>query len=58
MGGCYLNRPVREIVYKAGDWDLEASTLKEVPDPALPSASLMPRVEGRMLKRVLLDYHQ
>ena len=51
MGGCHLNRPIRDIVYKAGDWDLEASDLKEADSPAL-WARLQPRVEGRMVKRV------
>jgi SAM-dependent methyltransferase len=50
LGGCHLNRPIGEIICKAGDWDLEVSKLEEVDAPAL-WARLQPRVEGRMVKR-------
>jgi hypothetical protein len=50
MAGCNLNRPIRDIVYKAGDWDFEASELKEVNDPKL-CGWMLPRVQGRMIKR-------
>lgn len=48
--GCNLNRLTGEIIRGAGDWDLEASELKEQDDPAAKWACL-PRVEGRMIKR-------
>jgi len=50
MGGCNLNRPIAEIVCGAGDWDLEASELKEDNDPA-SVWSWLPRVDGKMVKR-------
>jgi hypothetical protein len=49
MGGCHLNRPIRDIVYKAGDWDLEVSELEELDSPVL-FVSLQPRVEGKLVK--------
>jgi hypothetical protein len=50
MGGCNLNRSTGDIVSGAGDWDLEASELKEENSPE-SVWSWLPRVEGRMVKR-------
>jgi SAM-dependent methyltransferase len=51
MGGCSLNRLKEDIIFNAGDWDLQASEIKVQDNPA-SEWSLMPRVEGRLIKRV------
>ena len=54
MGGCTLNRSLEDVIYDAGDWDFEASELKDTND-SKAEQSLMPRVEGRLIKRVYKD---
>lgn len=50
MGGCNLNRSAGDIIRNAGDWDPQDSEI-EVQKSLASEWSIMPRVEGRLIKR-------
>jgi hypothetical protein len=45
IGGCNLNRPIREIVLGAADWEVVELDVEET------VASLLPRIWGRLVKK-------
>jgi hypothetical protein len=50
MGGCDLSRLTGDIIRNSGDWDTQGSEPEVQKNPAF-EWTIMPRVEGRLIKR-------
>ena len=50
MGGCTLTRSLGDVIRNAGEWDPQGSETEVQKSPA-SEWTIMPRVEGRLIKR-------
>ncbi|MCJ1449168.1 MAG: hypothetical protein MMC23_009687 [Stictis urceolatum] len=50
MGGCDLSRSTGDVIRNTGEWDLQDSDI-EAQKSLMSEWSIMPRVEGRLIKR-------